>query len=127
MCIARLEWTARQNVKMKLGDAIATVAQPIARGIDRVAGTDIQNCSGCKGRQATLNRLSDSMFDFLWNKNREGGKMQFIITKQIAVEAETPEEAISKIAAGQTISLSVTQRPQPQVQQVRPPIAPKQG
>jgi hypothetical protein len=41
--------------------------------------------------------------------------MQFIITKQIAVEAETPEEAVAKIAEGNTISLSVQARPQPAI------------
>jgi hypothetical protein len=39
-----------------LGDVVATVAQPIARTIDRIAGTDIQNCPGCKQRRETLNR-----------------------------------------------------------------------
>jgi len=38
--------------------------------------------------------------------------MQFIIVRQIAVEAETPEEAVRKIAEGKTISLSVNPRPQ---------------
>jgi hypothetical protein len=38
--------------------------------------------------------------------------MQFIITKQIAVEAETPEEAITKINEGKTIAISVNPRPQ---------------
>jgi len=48
---------------------------------------------------------------------------QYIVTKQIAVEAETPEEAVSKINEGTTISLNVSQRPQPmqpQQQGVRP-------
>lgn len=40
--------------------------------------------------------------------------MQYVITKQIAVEAETPEEAVGKIKEGNTISLSVNPRPQPQ-------------
>ena len=39
--------------------------------------------------------------------------MQFIVMKQIAVEAETPEEAVAKIAEGLTISLSVNPRPKP--------------
>lgn len=47
--------------------------------------------------------------------------MQFVITKQIAVEAETPEEAVAKIAEGRTISFSVNPRPQP----IRPPTAPQ--
>jgi hypothetical protein len=38
-----------------LGDIVASVAQPIARGIDAVLGTNIQNCGGCKKRQQTLN------------------------------------------------------------------------
>lgn len=40
-----------------LGDAVASVAQPIARGLDRVLGTNLANCGGCKSRQAALNRL----------------------------------------------------------------------
>jgi hypothetical protein len=39
-----------------LGDVVASIAQPIARVIDRVAGTDIQNCGGCKKRQEALNK-----------------------------------------------------------------------
>ena len=39
-----------------LGDAVAIVAQPIARVLDRVAGTNLQNCSGCKDRQDRLNQ-----------------------------------------------------------------------
>ncbi len=38
--------------------------------------------------------------------------MQYVITKQIAVEAETPEEAVAKINEGNTISLNVSPRPQ---------------
>lgn len=38
--------------------------------------------------------------------------MQFIITKQIAVEAETPEEAVAKSSEGKTISLNANPRPQ---------------
>ena len=38
--------------------------------------------------------------------------MQFIVAKQIAVEAETPEEAVAKISEGKTISLNVSIRPQ---------------
>jgi hypothetical protein len=38
-----------------LGDLVAVVAQPIARTIDRVAGTKLQTCGGCKARQVKLN------------------------------------------------------------------------
>jgi hypothetical protein len=100
-----------------LGDKIATFAQPIARGIDYVFGTDIQNCQGCKGRQQYVN----SIYDRFFNKQTKETTMQFIGTKQIAVEAETAEEAVVKIAEGQgqTISLSVNPRPQPS-SQLRP-------
>lgn len=40
-----------------LGDLVATVAQPIARAIDTVAGTNIKGCGGCAKRRAALNRL----------------------------------------------------------------------
>lgn len=42
-----------------LGDAVAAVAQPIARAIDRIAGTDIQHCGGCQKRRNYLNRISN--------------------------------------------------------------------
>lgn len=43
-----------------LGDVVALVAQPIARAIDKVVGTDLKHCGGChgpNGRQARLNRM----------------------------------------------------------------------
>ena len=40
-----------------LGDAVAAIAQPIARAIDSVAGTNVQQCGGCKKRQEALNKL----------------------------------------------------------------------
>lgn len=43
--------------KFGLGDAVAAIAQPIARAIDSVAGTNIQQCGGCKKRQEALNKL----------------------------------------------------------------------
>ena len=41
----------------KWGDAVAAIAQPVARVLDAALGTDVQNCEGCKKRQAALNRL----------------------------------------------------------------------
>lgn len=40
-----------------LGDAVHAVAQPIARALDAVLGTKIQECGGCKARREALNRL----------------------------------------------------------------------
>lgn len=39
-----------------VGDIVHKVAQPIARAIDRVAGTKIQSCGGCKKRREALNK-----------------------------------------------------------------------
>jgi hypothetical protein len=38
-----------------LGDRVEKVAQPIAKLIDDVFNTDIQNCGGCKSRKKWLN------------------------------------------------------------------------
>jgi len=40
-----------------LGDVVAVVAQPIAKVIDKVAGTKIQGCSSCENRRKALNKL----------------------------------------------------------------------
>ena len=37
--------------------------------------------------------------------------MQWVVTKQVAVEAETVEEAVAKAGSGQTIALTVNVRP----------------
>ena len=38
-----------------LGDQVATVAQPIARVVDRIIGTKLRKCGGCASRQDRLN------------------------------------------------------------------------
>ena len=37
------------------GDIVAIVAQPIARAIDAIAGTNIANCGGCAKRRQAMN------------------------------------------------------------------------
>jgi len=39
-----------------LGDLVAVVAQPVAKAIDTVTGTNVQGCGGCKQRQEDWNR-----------------------------------------------------------------------
>ena len=39
-----------------LGDVVAAIAQPIARTIDAVAGTNVAGCGGCAQRQEALNK-----------------------------------------------------------------------
>lgn len=40
-----------------LGDRVEKIAQPIAKIIDRVAGTNIQGCGACKKRKEYLNNI----------------------------------------------------------------------
>lgn len=40
-----------------LGDVVHAIAQPIAKIIDRVAGTNIAGCGTCAKRRASLNTL----------------------------------------------------------------------
>ncbi len=51
--------------------------------------------------------------------------IQYVITKQIAIEAETAEEAVTKINEGKTISLSVNPRPQPPARPAMPTLPPR--
>ncbi len=59
---------------MKTGDAIATVAQPIAKTIDYFLGTNIQGCSGCKKMQNNLNSgmsLTEAFIERLKRKEKD--------------------------------------------------------
>lgn len=40
-----------------LGDLVEVVAKPVARAIDRAAGTNIRNCEGCAKRKEALNKF----------------------------------------------------------------------
>lgn len=50
--------------------------------------------------------------------------MQFIVNRQIAIDTETPEEALEKTkpSEGTSISLSVNPRPQPPQTPTRMPL-----
>lgn len=41
-----------------LGDHVAAILKPVARGIDSVVGTDLENCKECAKEQARLNELT---------------------------------------------------------------------
>lgn len=59
---------------MKTGDAIASVAQPVAKTIDYWLGTDIQNCPGCKRMETNLNAgmsLADAFYDRFFRKSEQ--------------------------------------------------------
>ncbi len=41
-----------------LGDRVERIAQPIARVIDKVAGSNIQGCRACQKRKEWLNNIT---------------------------------------------------------------------
>jgi hypothetical protein len=45
-----------QHKPVGLGDLVAIVAQPIARAIDAVAGTQLKTCGACESRRKKLNQ-----------------------------------------------------------------------
>ena len=52
----RKEIIERRLRQRGLGDRVERIVQPLARAIDRVAGTNIQGCEGCKKRREALNK-----------------------------------------------------------------------
>lgn len=48
--------TAHTKKPNGLGDRVERIAQPIARAIDKVAGTNIQGCGACQKRKEALNK-----------------------------------------------------------------------
>lgn len=113
---------------MKIGDAFGVVATPIARGmgldcVDPDTG-ELKPESPCAQRKRMLNQLGDVIWDFLWRKNGETMEQEYTVTKQIAVKASSPEEAVAKCDEGETIGLSVNRRPQPQQAIARPTTTP---
>jgi hypothetical protein len=53
-----------------LGDVVAMVAQPMAKMIDRIAGTNLANCAGCGNRQDALNKVVPFNNSTLDNENK---------------------------------------------------------
>ena len=48
--------TPQGGKPLGLGDRVERIAQPIARVIDKVAGTNIQGCGACQKRKEYLNK-----------------------------------------------------------------------
>jgi len=92
---------------VKLGDVVHAIAQPIAVAIDTVAGTDLQNCSGCVRRQQWLNNLSDSIYDYLWKGTDDMAdeeKGEYII--QLVITASDVREAIANMEKAKVVSIT---------------------
>jgi len=105
---------------MKLGDAIASVATPIARTIEMPcidpATNQLRPESRCNKWIGRLNDFSDAIFDRFWtnNKKKEINTMEEEIMFQIvvAVTATSAVEALEKYKT-EGKALSVNPRPQP--------------
>ncbi len=106
------------RLPVKLGDAVATVAQPIALGIDAIAGTNISGCSGCKNMRDNLNAgmsVQDAIYQRWFKAKQEGEKMKYQIT--VVVDAEKASEATVKAESiGDVISVQIKPVPQPRLQ-----------
>lgn len=101
---------------MKLGDTVATIATPIARvlGLPCIdEGGNLRPESGCAKRKELLNDFGTAVSTWFGYRDRGEKIMKYIVTKQIEVEAESPEEAVAKSKEGSTISLNAQPRPQP--------------
>jgi len=48
--------TPKQIKRRGLGDVVHALASPIAKAVDAVAGTNLQNCGGCAARREKLNQ-----------------------------------------------------------------------
>jgi len=96
-----------------LGDKIAFVAQPMARGIDAALGTNVAGCKGCKKMRENLNSgmsLTDAIYERWFKAKQKGEKMKYQIV--VIIEADKTSEAVSKAEAlGEVIAASA--RPDP--------------
>jgi len=103
---------------MMLGDKIASVAQPIARTIDRVSETNVAGCSGCKKMRDNLNSgmsLIDAIYERWFKAKEKGEKMKYQIT--VVVDADKFADAVSKAEAiGEVLNAQVKPVPPPRPQ-----------
>lgn len=78
---------------MKLGDAVHFVAQPIAKTIDLVFRTNLQNCSACAKRREYLNNMSINGIPIHTNKPVDVGLKVYGGTEE---EKKKMEEDVRK-------------------------------
>ncbi len=80
-----------------LGTTIERIAKPIARGIDAIAGTNINGCGGCNKMRDNLNAgmtLTDAIYQRWFAAKQQGGKMKYQMT--VIVEADKMSEVVAK-------------------------------
>lgn len=54
-----------------LGDAVAAIANPLARALDATIGTHIEGCGGCAQRRKALNKLLPDLSKTVSRKGSE--------------------------------------------------------
>src|SRR5215813_9744901 len=95
----------------KLGDAVASIATPIARAlnlpcVDPLTG-QLNPESECAKRKAAMNRFSESVYDIFNSHKKNNTPMQYIVTKNYVIEdAENAEDAIAKSLTAPVASMS---------------------
>jgi hypothetical protein len=61
-----------QPLGFGLGDLVHIVANPIAKTLDAVAGTQIEGCQSCAQRRADLNKMMPQLpFPLLFSKPKQ--------------------------------------------------------
>ncbi len=63
------EEIAERRKRFGLGDAVATIAQPVAKFFDRVTGATFEKCIPCQQRREKLNELVPNLNPFASPKN----------------------------------------------------------
>ncbi len=100
-----------------LGTKIERFAKPIARGIDAIAGTNINGCGGCNKMRDNLNSgmaLTDAIYQRWFAVKQTGEKMKYQMT--VVVEAEKMSEVVAKgEALGDVLSVQARPEPQPRI------------
>lgn len=54
---SRFSLVNKRRANFGLGDAVAAIANPIARAMDATLGTKIEGCGGCARRREALNQI----------------------------------------------------------------------
>lgn len=81
-------------------------------------------CAGCgKSKEPFAGQLLDRF----WSKSQKGITMQYVVSRQIAIEAESPEQAIEKTKQADGATLSVSANPRPQAPPLRTSIPPQKS
>lgn len=63
--------TATKAQNKRLGDAVESIAKPIAKTIDKALGTDLEHCEACERRKNFLNNFQDKFSSWFSRPHRQ--------------------------------------------------------